>query len=218
VQPQKNIIECYDKTAKNYADKFMDELNHKHFDQILLTAFASENSINGKLIDLGCGPGQTTKYLADCGCNDILGVDLSPGMVKVAKEINPQLNFETADMLNLSYPDKTFGAAIAFYSIVHFDYAQISIAFKEIKRVLVNNGHFLFSFHIGDDIVHRDEFLDQPVNIDFHFFQPTKIIELLTATGFEIIDNLERQHYPDVEYPSKRAYIWAKNNFIPYTK
>ena len=132
-------------------------------------------------------------------------------MVKVAKEINPQLNFETADMLNLPYPDKTFGAALAFYSIVHFDYPQISIAFKEIKRVLVNNGHFLFSFHIGDNSIHRDEFLDQPVNIDFHFFQPAKIIELLTATGFEIIDSLERQHYPDVEYPSKRAYIWTKN-------
>jgi SAM-dependent methyltransferase len=211
MQPQKNIIECYDKTAKNYADKFMGELSHKEFDRTLLTAFASVNRNKGKIIDLGCGPGQTTKYLADCGCKDVLGVDLSPEMVKVAKEINPQLNFETADMLNLSYPDKTFGAALAFYSIVHFDDAQISMAFREIKRVLVNNGHFLFSFHIGDNSIHRDEFLEQPVNVDFYFFQPKKIIELLAAAGFDLIDSLERQHYPDVEYPSKRAYIWAKN-------
>jgi SAM-dependent methyltransferase len=209
VQPQKNIIECYDRTAKNYAEKFIDELSHKHFDQILLNAFASENRDHGKLIDLGCGPGQTTKYLADCGWKDVLGVDLSPEMVKVAKEINPQLNFETADMLRLNYPDKSFGAAIAFYSIVHFDPAQINIAFTGINRVLIDNGQFLFSFHTGDGSVHRDEFLEQPVNIDFYFLQPTRIIELLTATGFEIIDNIEREHYP-AEYPSKRAYIWAK--------
>ncbi|HMK26601.1 MAG TPA: class I SAM-dependent methyltransferase [Chitinophagaceae bacterium] len=211
MQPQKNIIECYDRTAKNYADKYGDELSHKEFDRTLLTAFASVNRNKGKIIDLGCGPGQTTKYLADCGCKDVLGVDLSPEMVKVAKEINPQLDFETADMLKLPYPAKTFGAALAFYSIVHFDYPQINIAFQEIKRVLVNNGHFLFSFHVGDNSIHRDEFLDQPVNIDFYFFQPPKIIELLTATGFDLVDSLDRQHYPDVEYPSKRAYIWAKN-------
>jgi ubiquinone/menaquinone biosynthesis C-methylase UbiE len=210
VQPQKNIIECYDRTAKNYADQFKDELKHKHFDQLLLTAFAAENRDHGKLIDLGCGPGQTTKYLFDCGWKDILGVDISPGMVKVAKEMNPQLNFETADMLKLPYRDKTFAAAIAFYSIVHFDDQQISTAFAEIKRILVDKGQFLFSFHIGDNPVHLDEFLEQPVNIDFNFFQPTKIIGLLTATGFEIVDNLERQPYPGVEYPSKRAYIWAR--------
>ncbi len=209
MQVQKNIIECYNKTAKNYADKFIDELSHKHLDQVLLSAFASENRDKGKLIDLGCGPGQTTKYLADCDWKDILGVDLSPEMVKVAKEINPQLNFETADMLNLPYADKTFGAAIAFYSIVHFDHAQIKIAFREINRILAVNGQFLFSFHIGDNPVHLDEFLDQQVNIDFYFFQPIKIIELLTETGFEIIDSFEREHYPS-EYPSKRAYIWAK--------
>jgi len=211
VQPQKNIIECYDRTAKSYAEKFGDELSHKEFDRTLLKSFASVNRSKGRFIDLGCGPGQTTKFLADCGCKDILGVDLSPVMVKVAKEINPQLDFETADMLNLSYPGKTFGAALAFYSIVHFDDSQISLAFKEIKRVLVNNGHFLFSFHIGDNSVHRDEFLDQPVNIDFNFFQPARIIEILTAAGFDLVENLEREHYPEVEYPSKRAYIWAKN-------
>lgn len=211
MQPQKNIIECYDRTAKNYADKFIDELSHKHLDQILLNAFASENREKGKLIDLGCGPGQTTKYLAACGWKDILGVDLSPGMIRVAKEINPQLNFETADMLKLLYADKTFAGAIAFYAIVHFDYEQIKIAFAEINRILADNGQFLFSFHIGDNSVHLDEFLDQQVNIDFNFFQPTRIIELLAATGFEIIDSLEREHYP-AEYPSKRAYIWAKKS------
>ena len=72
MQPQKNIIECYDLTAKNYADKFIDELSHKEFDRTLLTAFASVNRNKGRLIDLGCGPGQITKYLADCRCKDVL--------------------------------------------------------------------------------------------------------------------------------------------------
>ena len=212
MQEQKNIIDCYNKTAKNYADKYLDELTHKHLDRILLNAFASENKDKGKMIDLGCGPGQTTNYLSGHGVKDITGTDLSIEMIKVAESLYPQNHFETADMLKLPYPDNSFGSAIAFYSIVHFDYTQIKTAFSEIKRVLMPGGQLLFSFHIGDNTVHLDEFLDHPVNIDFYFFDPNKIVDLLTETGFLIIDNIERAPYKDVEYPSRRAYLWAKRS------
>ncbi len=109
MQPQEDIINCYDKTAKNYADKFIDELSKKHFDRILLQSFAFENMNRGKLVDLGCGPGQTTKYLYDCGLTDIVGTDISPEMIRVAKNINPELAFETADILWLKYPNNFFG-------------------------------------------------------------------------------------------------------------
>ena len=211
MQKQDDIIDCYNKTANNYADKFIDELSKKHLDQILLKSFAAENVHNGKLIDLGCGPGQTTKYLSGRGLTDIIGTDISPEMITVAKSINPQLNFETADILSLKYPDNIFGSAVAFYSIVHFDYDQVKIAFKEIKGVLTGNGQFLFSFHIGDNIVHLDNFLDHPVNIDFYFFEADRIIDLLKKMGFEIVDIIERHPYGEVEHPSRRAYIWTKN-------
>ena len=210
MQQQDKIIDCYNKTAKNYADKFITELTNKHLDRILLNSFAFENAGSGKGIDLGCGPGQTTKYLFDCGMTDILGIDISPSMIEVAKDLNPQLNFETADILNLKYPDKNYGSAIAFYSIVHFDYDQIKIVFSEIKRILKDRGQFLFSFHIGDSIIHLDEFLEHKVDIEFCFFETIKIIDLLKDAGFEIIDIIERFPYPDVEHQSKRAYIWAK--------
>lgn len=210
MQPQKNIIDCYDKTAKMYAEKFIDELNHKHLDRILLKHFVDENINKGRLIDLGCGPGQTTKFIADQELTDIVGIDISKEMINVAKEINPHLQFEVGDILNLKYPDITFGSAIAFYAIVHFDHEQIRTAFTEVKRVLKDNGQFLFSFHVGKEVVHLDEFLGLRVNIDFNFFDTDKIIELVTETGFEIIDVIERQPYKEVEYPSIRAYAWVK--------
>ncbi|MDB5120298.1 MAG: hypothetical protein JWN56_1516 [Sphingobacteriales bacterium] len=101
MQDQKKVIDCYNKTATSYADKFNDELNNKHLDRILLQAFAVENSSKGKLIDLGCGPGQTTKFLSNCGVTDLVGMDISPAMVTVAKHRNPSLQFEIADMLSL---------------------------------------------------------------------------------------------------------------------
>lgn len=212
MQKQTDILDCYNKAAKTYADKFIDELSKKHLDRILLKSFAAENLNKGKLIDLGCGPGQTTKFLSDCGLTDLLGTDLSQTMIDVAKSINPTLNFETADMLNLNYPDGAFGSAVAFYAIVHFDDEQLKTAFKEIKRVLAASGQFLFSFHIGDKVIHHEEFLGHPANIDFYFFETAKVIDVLTETGFEVIDAIERQPYANAEYPSKRAYIWAKTS------
>jgi ubiquinone/menaquinone biosynthesis C-methylase UbiE len=213
MQEQKNIIDCYDKTARNYAEKFINELDSKHLDKILLEAFIVENIAKGQLIDLGCGPGQTTKFLFDNGFTDTIGIDISTEMVSVAKQTNTNLNFEQADILNLKYQDNSFGSAIAFYSIVHFDYDQVRTALKEIKRVLVDNGDLLFAFHIGDTIVHLDNFLDHEVEIDFHFFDIATIKNILVETGFEIVDIISRQPYIDVEHQSERAYIWTKKNY-----
>ncbi|HHZ64016.1 MAG TPA: class I SAM-dependent methyltransferase [Flavobacteriales bacterium] len=209
MQPQEKVIQCYDATAEKYAAQFIDELSKKHFDSLLLKEFAAANKNNTPFADFGCGPGQTTKYLYDHGITDIVGIDISTEMIKTATNLFPKMDFETGDLLNLTHKPNSFGAAIAFYSIVHFTYRQVKIAFEEIHRVLKPNGEFLFSFHIGDGILHRDEFLEQPVDVDFYFFETEKIIELLTKTGYEIIDALERHPYEDVEYPSKRAYIWV---------
>src|SRR6478672_3132592 len=144
MQERTNIIDCYNRTAQNYADKFKDELQAKHLDRILLRSFAAENMSNGKLIDLGCGPGQTTWFLSECGMHDIIGVDISPSMVKTASDLHPPIVFETGDILHLKYPDESFGSAVAFYAIVHFNYEQVKDAFREISRILTENGQFLF--------------------------------------------------------------------------
>jgi SAM-dependent methyltransferase len=176
---------------------------------MLLKSFAEENR-NKTVVDLGCGPGQTTKILKDCGVKKILGIDLSPVMAEKAAFLNKGIKFETGDVLNLKYADGYFGAAVAFYSIVHFTYPYVRKAFNEINRVLKKNGQFLFSFHIGNGKVHLQNLLTQSVDIDFYFFETEKIFSLLSKTGFKIITALERFPYPNIEYQSKRAYILAR--------
>jgi ubiquinone/menaquinone biosynthesis C-methylase UbiE len=210
MQSQDNIIKCYDAVADNYADEFKDELSKKHFDRFLLKEFAKINKDKGRFADFGCGPGQTTKFLFGNGITDIIGIDISPGMIKAAKKLFPEIKFETGDMLNLSYKTNYFGAAIAFYAVVHFTYDQIKTALGEINKVLKNGGHFLFSFHIGDEKVHHNTFLGKPVDVDFYFLRTEKIMDLLNETGFEIVNAIERYPYKDAEYPSKRAYLWVE--------
>lgn len=210
MQSQEKIIKCYNDTADNYAAERIDELSKKHFDRLLLKEFASVNKDKGLCADFGCGPGQTTKFLYDHGIKDIIGVDISSGMIDAARRLFPKIKFETGDLLKVPYASNYFGSALAFYAIVHFTYDQIKIAFSEVNRVLKIGGQFLFSFHVGNETVHFDKAGDIDVDIDLFFFQTEQIIELLHETGFRIIDALERYPYKDVEYASKRAYIWTE--------
>ncbi|HSY75353.1 MAG TPA: class I SAM-dependent methyltransferase [Bacteroidia bacterium] len=207
---RQQVIDCYNKTADKYAENLFDELYKKPFDRLILKQFVKENKDKGRVLDLGCGPGQTTRFLAEQGATNIIGTDISEGMVQKAKLLNPAIEFEVADMLNLHYTDKSFGSAVAFYAIVHFTETELKQALAETFRVLNPGGQFLFSFHIGTETIHRDDFFDIPVNIDFYFFETEKILKLVQHAGFKIIDAIERYPYPDVEHPSKRAYIWVK--------
>ena len=92
-----SVQDCYDKTAVEYANQFYNELDAKHLDKILLHAFATENCDKGRMLDLGCGPGQTTAALRKIGVEDIIGTDLSPVAIEKAKELNPLISFEVAD-------------------------------------------------------------------------------------------------------------------------
>src|SRR5688500_8757730 len=157
MQPQEKIVKTYNATAESYAATRIDELSKKHLDRLILNEFARLNKDHGTCADFGCGPGQTTKFLFDAGVKDIVGIDISPGMVNVAQGIFPYIKFETGDLLALPYRENYFSSAIAFYAIVHFNYDQIAIAFKEVNRVLKNDAHFLFSFHVGDETVHFDQ-------------------------------------------------------------
>jgi ubiquinone/menaquinone biosynthesis C-methylase UbiE len=204
------IKKSYDVVADAYAAELFDELSHKPLDRLLLKQFASENKDKGKMIDLGCGPGQTTRFLADNGAKDILGTDLSAGMIAKAQELSPHLQFQTADMLKLDLPDTSFASAVAFYAIVHFNMQQLAMAFGEIHRILQPGGQFLLSFHIGDEIVHREEFFGEQVDIDFYFFQVDTVLQQLKATGFRPLDVIERYSYEGHEFPSRRAYLWVE--------
>jgi len=209
---QEKVLSCYNQVAGDYAAERWDELSKKHFDRLLLKEFAFVNKDKGLCADFGCGPGQTTRFLYDHGVENIVGVDLSPAMVDTADKLSPQIKFETGDLLHISYPSGHLGSAVAFYAIVHFTNNQVRKCFEEINRVLKTGGDFLFSFHVGEEIVHFDKAHEKEIDIDLIFFKTDDIIALLHETGFNVIDAIERRPNKEMEYPTTRGYIWAEKN------
>ena len=79
-----------------------------------------------------------------------------------------------------------------------------------MKRVLRPGGLLLLAFHIGGETIHLDEWWGQPVSVDFHFFHPEEMADSLRIVGFEVEEIIEREPYPEVEYQTRRAYIFAR--------
>lgn len=204
-----DVQTSYDQVADEYVQRIFDELAHKPLDRQLLDRFATRVRPLGLVCDLGCGPGQVARYLAERQV-EVCGVDLSPAMVQRARQLNPGLEFQPGDLAALNVADGAWSGIVAFYSLIHIPRLEMVGVLRELKRVLRSEGLLLLSFHSGEQTVHLDEWWGQAVSLDFHFFRSEEMVGYLQAAGWEVEEVIEREPYPAVEYQSRRAYILAR--------
>jgi len=207
--PRHHLVRrSYDAVAEEYAADFRDELAGKPLDRALLACLAEQAGEGAPIADLGCGPGHVAAWLAGRGVAAV-GIDLSPGMIAAGRRYYPAVEFREGDFLALPAADAEFGAAIAFYSIIHLQPGELSRAFKEIHRVLRPQGLFLVSFHAGSEVRHLGEWWGHAVDVDFRFFAPADIADAMEGSGFRTEMRLERVSYPG-EVETRRAYLLAR--------
>jgi len=204
-----DVRQSYDSAARAYAEHLASELDGKPLDRHLLNRFAEAVRGVGLVADLGCGPGHVARYLDAQGVR-MVGIDLSPEMIRVASELQPGIEFRAGDMRALDLPDGSLAGVIAFYAIVHFQPDELGPVFREMRRVLSPGGLALLSFHVGEEVVHLDDLFGAPVSLDFRFHVPDRVIEALESAGFTVMERIDRQPYEGAEYPSRRCYLLAR--------
>ena len=204
-----DVRESYDAAAEAYAEHLATELTHKPLDRHLLNRFAEDTRGRGLVADVGCGPGHVTRYLHEQSVT-VVGIDLSAGMVAVARRLNPGLSFQVGDMRQLDLPDATLAGVVAFYSIVHFEPAELNAIMLEMRRTLAPGGLALVSFHIGDQVVHVEDLFGARVSLSFRFHVPRDVIEAIRSANLEVIEHVEREPYEGAEYQSRRCYLLAR--------
>ncbi len=94
----------------------------------------------GRILDLGSGTGELAKELT----GRIIGIDIAPGMVRVAKQKNKRKNvsFKVADAERLPFKRESFDLVVSNASV---QWMNLRRAAKEAARVLRSNGEFCFA-------------------------------------------------------------------------
>ena len=203
-----NIERMYDIVAKDYSEAFSGELEKKPKDQAILRRFSIEIGDKKPVWDIGCGPGQITKYLKNLGM-EVSGLDISDKILEQARINSPEIHFRKGNILGLEFENDSIAGIVAFYAIVHFTEEQVGVAFREVFRILKPSGIFLFTYHSGEETIRVEEYLGKKVDIELRLFKTDFIVTCLKNCGFKIIDIINREPYPEVEYETRRAYVFA---------
>lgn len=108
-----------------------------------------------KILDLGCGTGRHSIFLASKGFT-VYASDISPTGIAIAEEKAKSLNisnihFQQHDMRSIPYPDSYFDAILCIWTIYHGTLDEIIKTVSEIYRVLRLNGMVLTDFLSVDD-------------------------------------------------------------------
>jgi SAM-dependent methyltransferase len=198
----------YDRVAHEYANRIYRELEAKPFDRAFLDSLARRLPA-GNVLDLGCGPGHVGKYLNEQGV-PIIGLDISQEMVKIARNLNPQIEFRQGDMREMEFVNESFAGVVAFYSIIHLAPGELVAVCKEVQRILVPGGVFALSFHLGQKVLHINELWGIKTSLDFVLFEREQVVEALTTAGLTGIESSQRAPYdPSVEAQTDRCYVLA---------
>lgn len=203
------VARDYDALALAYARHLADELDHKPMDRAWLAAFAARMAGLGLVGDLGCGPGHVTAFLAAHGA-EVLGLDLSAGMIREAQAAHPALRFAQGDFRRLAPPPGGFAGLLAMYALIHLPEGALPAALAVCRASLAPGGEFLAAVHLGAGVLHPGVMWEVPVTLGFRLFAEGELERAMKAAGFAVTESRVRGPYPGVEYPSRRAYVTAR--------
>jgi SAM-dependent methyltransferase len=176
----------YDTVAAGYADFVRDSLDGQPYLRAVLTLFADLVPAAGPVADVGCGPGHVTAHLRKLGV-DAFGIDLSPGMVDVARRDHPGLRFEVGSMTDLPLADASVAGVLAFWSLIHVPDDVVPVVLGQFRRVLRPGGPVLIGFHVGDRSRLKTEgYGGHPMKVHVHRRQPGRVAGWLRDAGFTV--------------------------------
>lgn len=156
MNPYTETAQTWNKVASLYQDKFMDlDVYNETYDLIC----HSIPKTNPKLLEIGCGPGNITKYLLSKRPDfDILAIDSSPNMIELAKKntnevrtaSNPTAHFEVMDSRQISELNTKFDGIVCGFCLPYLSQKDSEKLILDAYNLLTDNGFIYLSFVEGN--------------------------------------------------------------------
>jgi uncharacterized protein YceH (UPF0502 family)/SAM-dependent methyltransferase len=201
---------AYGTVAASYADALTGELAGLPFDRWVLDRVA-EHAGTGPVVEVGCGPGHVTAYLAEAGA-DATGIDLTPEMVEQARERYPDGVYEVGDLRTLMRPINGSGwaAVLGWYSLIHLAASELPPALDALVRPLASDGWLVLAMHAGAEVRTHTSWFDHEIDLDFVFHRPAEVVALVQAAGLVDVEWYHRGPVTGRGETTERLYVVAR--------
>src|SRR5215471_14256753 len=137
----------FDKLADRYREKFMDltmyDDSYRVFCELLRPGRA-------RVLDAACGPGNVSRYLmAQRAELALLGIDLAPRMVELARAAVPSVQFAVHDFRNLADLKDRFDGIICAFGLPYLLQEEAVAFIRAAYKALEPDGMFYLSTMLG---------------------------------------------------------------------
>ena len=175
----------FHKHADLYREKFMDLTlyhdSYREFCDLLPQGRA-------RVLDAACGPGNVSRYLmAQRPDLDLLGIDLAPRMVELAREAVPSAEFAVHDCRHLGDLKRHFDGIICAFGLPYLSPEETAAFIRAADGALDPGGILYLSAILGnreDSGFQRCSTGDQ-IYLNFH--DEDHIVRLLEGSGFSVL-------------------------------
>lgn len=221
---QKLTIESYNNSAEGFKTKISQIDNYNETYEY----FTSLISDGDEVLDLACGPAQIPKYILKSKKVSVTGVDLSDGMLSIAREEIPDGNFVNHSIIDYS-DGKKYDACILGFGIPYLSSDETNQCICNASENIADGGHFYISFmstsrfESAGEMASEDSSCDSYVNKDAGDLNKQAAIKkevvMMEKTSFGG-DNLFEIHYHNkdqiAEYIKKSGMTIVKEFLLPY--
>lgn len=182
-------FDTWNKIAKLYADVFMDlDIYNASYDKFCELLIGEQASV----LEIGCGPGNITQYLFEKKPDiSLLATDLAPNMIEIARQHNPQVEFQVLDCRNLSSLKRQFDAIVCGFTIPYLNPEDTSLFLSDCARLLTAKGIMYLSYVAGDSSQSGYQTGSSGDRTYFNYYPEEFIARQVRQNGFEITDHFE---------------------------
>ncbi len=204
------VLATFAAVATRYGDALTSELEQLPFERWLLDRIVTEADA-GPVVEVGCGPGHVTAWLAEHGA-DAQGLDLSPDMIREAHDRFPGLTFTVGDLRMLMRPAAGDGwaAVLAWYSLIYLAPSELPGAVAALARPLRSGGLLVLALHAGEGLRTAGTWFDQPVELEVVLHDSSAVVDTVKAAGLTDVEWFVRGPVGSRGETFPRLYVLAR--------
>lgn len=182
----KETSETWNKVASLYQDKFMNLELYNHTYDFMCDMITTHNA---KLLEIGCGPGNITKYLLSKRPDyAIFGIDIAPNMVELAKRNNPAANFSVMDIRKISELKEKYDGIVCGFCLPYLSHVDSVKFIRDCYHLLNEDGLLYLSFVEGNPAESDYQIGSSGDRVYFYFYELDDLKKQLIDNHFDKID------------------------------